>query len=177
MKVQLGLVVGSVFATVFLVFGLWQATIAAGRGTAGRATLAFHARVREAVGVPLQPGDGCQADVDVEARDGTADRVGLVLRCGGRLLYDSGASQGALSFVDFAAEESDGPEPESSVVALRYEDTGAPERRAQIHFDSHARSATLWRDGSTAFRVTLDVAPWSDAHTGGRLLAHDAAQP
>ncbi|MCC6521838.1 MAG: hypothetical protein IT373_04190 [Polyangiaceae bacterium] len=174
MLLSVGLVVASVVAVVFLAFALWlgAAPGAAGETSPGRSVEArWSAAVAAATGRPFGVGLACELHASLGADEGALARVGLRVRCGDELVYDSTAPTHALSFVDFDAEERVSETDARPRYALRYEDRGSPALRTQIELDTGKERARLWREGAEPFALELRVDAWSEARSGAPLLS------
>ncbi|MBI4951363.1 MAG: hypothetical protein HY908_04975 [Myxococcales bacterium] len=184
MLLSVGLVVGSVVAVVFLAFALWlgaqpsaDAEAGSGGGATGEASSGrsvetrWRAEVAAATGRPFRVGLACELDASLGANEGALARVGLRVRCGDELVYDSTAPTNALSFVDFDAEERVSDTDARPRYALRYEDRGSPALRAQLELDTRKGRARLWREGDEPFALELRVEAWSEPSSGAPLLS------
>ena len=129
------------------------------------AELVWHGTVDQAVGVALAPGAACTFEgVFARVGDSVAPRA-LTVQCGGQVLYRSGAD---VSAADFALREGPIFGAATHEYTLRYHDE-RDGQSARVAVSTHTHTATVWREGDAALRVTIFVRETSDPREGEAL--------
>lgn len=116
--------------------------------------------VGAATGITLAAGAPCTVVGTFAPRRGGVDARGLTITCGGQVLY-SGRSTGGVSLREGAVFGSAAHE-----YMLRYADEVSPTR---VTLSTLQHTATVWREGDDAMRVTIYVRDVSDAREGESL--------
>ncbi len=123
--------------------------------------------VGTATGVELAAGAPCTVEGAFTPTRGGVDPRGVSIACGGQVLYQGRAAVGQ--------PLREGPVfgGASHEYMLRYRDETSPTR---VTLSTLQHTATVWREGGDAMRVTIYVRDVSDARQGAPLLGRATAR-